>query len=145
MPFVSFTRLHFRAWHHLPAFLLHATRSTRQAQRSDGFVTGALSADFRHLTFWTATVWRDEAAMRAYLVSGDHRKAMPKLGGWCDEAAVAHREQPTSALPGADEALEIMLRQGRVSRLVHPSPGHAAGQTVPDGRPPRFARRLPPI
>jgi len=85
MALASFTRLRVRAWYYLPAFLVHADRSGRQAQRANGFMAGALSADRRHLTFWTLTLWTDEAAMRAYLFAGDHSRAMRKLGQWIDE------------------------------------------------------------
>jgi hypothetical protein len=145
MAFVSFTRLHLRAWYDLPAFMLHAARSSRQAQRSPGFLRGALSADLRHLTSWTVTLWSDAAAMRAYRGAEPHRTAMSKLATWCDEASVAHRDQPSEEVPSADEALRFMQQHGRVSRVLKPSTGHAAGLTVPDGRPPRLSAPLRPI
>jgi hypothetical protein len=142
MVFVSFTRLHLRAWYYAPAFVLHAARSSRQAQASKGYLGGALSADPRHLTSWTVTFWRDEAAMRAYRIAEPHKTAMAKLPKWCDEASVAHRQQLTDDVPTAAEALEFMQQHGRVSKVRYPSVGHAAGLTVPDGRPPRFATPL---
>jgi hypothetical protein len=87
-------------------------------------------------------LWTDQAAMRAYQLSGPHKKAMPKLGEWCDEAAVAHREQAADQLPSAEEALQYMRHNGRTSRLSHPSSGHAAEQTVADGRAPLFVAPL---
>ena len=139
MPFLSLTRLRLRGWLQLPRFMLHASRSRRQAQEADGFVTGALSADPPRLTFWTATVWESEAAMRAFLLSGAHREAMPKLGALCDEASVAHTTREANQVPGGEEAVELMRGVGRVLRLPNPTAAHAAGETVPDGRPPRFA------
>ncbi|HYC48017.1 MAG TPA: hypothetical protein VED01_21295 [Burkholderiales bacterium] len=139
MPFLSLTRLHLRAWYHLPRFMLHASRSSRQARSARGFIAGALSADVRHLTFWTATLWENEPAMRAFQVSGAHKQAMPKLGALCDEASVVHIDRAQEQLPSGEEAVELMRRNGRISRLTRPSPAHAAGNTVPGGRPPRFA------
>ena len=142
MAFVSLTRLRLRAWYYLPAFALHARRSSKQAERSEGFITGALSGDIPRLTFWTATVWTDEAAMRAYRSSGAHRLVMPRIGTWCDESAVAHIENAGEAVPTDSEALGHMQRHGRIVRLPRPTAEHAAGATVPDGRPPRFMQRL---
>src|SRR5829696_968921 len=113
MPFLSLTRLRLRAWYHLPSFLLHATRSRKQAERSAGFLGGALSAEMPALTFWTATVWSDEAAMRAYQISGDHRTAMAKLGAVCDEASVAHVDRAGDQVPPPEAALRIMRELGR--------------------------------
>jgi heme-degrading monooxygenase HmoA len=143
VPLLSFTRLHLRAWYHLPAFLLHAMKSSNQAQRSNGFIAGGLSADLPHLTFWTVTLWRDEAAMRAFMLSDPHKTSMPRLGNWCDEAAVAHVEREGTELPTPEESLDFMRTRGRISRLPHPSARHAAGNTVPDGRPP--LSRLRPL
>ena len=95
-------------------------------------------------TFWTVTVWETEDAMRAFRASGDHRLVMPKLQDWCDEAAVGHWEQPDAAIPAADEVLRRMQTVGRPLRLRHPTPAHAAGKTVPDGRLPAGGGPLPP-
>jgi quinol monooxygenase YgiN len=137
--FISYTRLRLRRWYYVPAFLVQAGRSMRQARRAPGYITGALSADLRRTTFWTVTVWSDEAAMRAYRSSGAHRTVMPRLAQWCDEAAVANHAAADETLPTGEAALKHMQQHGRVSRVRYPTPTHAAGETVPDGRPPRFA------
>jgi len=58
-------------------------------------------------------------------------KAMPKLIGWCDEAAVGHWRQDTTGLPRANEALERMQSTGHLSKVRHPSAAHAARETAP--------------
>ena len=145
MAFVSLTRLHVRAWYYLPAFLLHASRSSRQAQRAPGFILGALSADVPRRTFWTVTVWIDQAAMRAYQFSGAHKIVMSKIGAWCDEGSVARTENAAEGLPAGEAALAYMREHGRITRLPDPSPAHATGATVPDGRAPNFTGRLKPL
>ena len=145
MPFLSLTRLHLRAWRHLPAFLIGTAKAARQAQQSSGFIIGALSADLRHRTFWTLTIWRSDADLRAYLLAGAHRDVMPKLAKWCDEASVARRDHTGHELPTIEDALRYMQLYCRTSRVPQASPEHAAGETVPDARPPLFLRRLPPI
>jgi len=74
-----------------------------------------------HLVFWTVTAWEDEAAMRAFMMSGAHRRAMPKLLDWCDEAAVAHWTQETAPLPDLAEAYRRIVAEGRSSKVHYPS------------------------
>ena len=142
MPFVSITRLRLRAARYLPAFVWHTATSMRQLRRAPGFLDGTIAADVGRRTFWTATVWRDLAAMRAYRNTGSHMKAMPHLLHWCDEASVAHWEQADVAVPGADDMLARMTREGRLSKVRHPSAAHAAGAAAGDGRAP-VARGVP--
>jgi hypothetical protein len=144
MAFLSFTRLRLRAWYYVPAFVVQTGRSTRQARRANGFITGALSADIPHLTFWTVTVWKNEAAMRAFRIGDPHKTIMRDIR-WCDEAAVAHREQTTEGLPTGADALDYMRQHGRVVKVEHPSLEHVARLTVPDGRAPNFRRPLRPL
>jgi hypothetical protein len=125
MPFVSVTRLRLRSILVLPAFVPHTTRSLRQVRGAPGFRGGSLLQD-RAWAFWTLTAWDDEAAMRSYMTSGDHRTAMPRLAGWCDEASVVHWWQAAEALPDWGEADRRMRGEGRPSRLRRPSPDHAA-------------------
>ena len=127
MTFISITRLRLRAWRFLPLFALHAMRTNVQVARAQGFIGGAILPD-RALTFWTMTAWNGAADMRAYIVSGAHLKAMPKLLHWCDEASIVHWEQDRPDLPDWEEADRLMRSDGRPSKVRHPTPDHAGLQ-----------------
>jgi len=144
MPWISITRLHLRRFRHLLPFAWRSHLSSRQAERTPGFLAGAVFGDPLRKTFWTLTVWRDEADMREFRRSGDHRNVMPLLADWCDEAAIAHWQQRDATVPSSTEMLHKMQATGRVLRVNHPTPGHAEGKTVPDGRAPGRGSRLTP-
>lgn len=143
MPFVSITRLRVRAWRFMPPFLWHAFASQRQAKRSPGFLQGMVSTAPGR-AFWTATVWRDDAAMKQFRDAAAHKSAMPKLLEMCDEASLAHWTQDGDRVPAREEMVERMRSMGRLSKVRHPSSGQQAGQTVPDGRPPAAAPTFGP-
>ncbi|MGA7918055.1 MAG: DUF3291 domain-containing protein [Candidatus Acidiferrales bacterium] len=125
MTFVSITRLRVRSRRYLPMFGWYALISARQAARADGNLTARLLRDRRN-TFWTATLWTSEAAMKKYMLAGPHKKAMIKLQFWCDEAAVVHWNQEGSELPTWAEACARLQRDGRKSKVNYPSPVHTA-------------------
>jgi heme-degrading monooxygenase HmoA len=102
-------------------FFFHAFRSSRQAKAASGHLKMALLPD-AHRTFWTCTVWTDEAAMKSFMLSGAHREAMPRLIEWCDEASVTHWQQDTDQLPDWNAACDRMQREGRRSKVRYPSP-----------------------
>jgi hypothetical protein len=129
MAVVSITRLRLRSPLFLPAFLWRAEASRRQAIRAHGCL-GADVRSERFKVFWTRTLWRDRDALVAYIATGPHRAAMPKLASWCDEAAVARWEVEGEALPDWAEVERRMREDGRLSRVLHPSPEHAAGRTA---------------
>ena len=144
MPFVSITRLRLRSVRFLPRFALHTLRSIRQVRRASGFVGGSLLPD-RAWTFWTMTAWDSRDSMRAIMVAGSHRTAMPHLLDWCDEASVAHWDQEDDALPSWSEADRRMRETGRASKVRNPSPEHASlayrAPRTSGGGPIRPARR----
>jgi Domain of unknown function (DUF3291) len=125
MPLISITRLRVRRWWFLPQFFIEALRSAKQAASSDGNLHAALLRD-RHLTFWTSTSWTSESAMKAFMHAAPHGPAMRKLLDWCDEASVVHWTQDNGELPAWDEAHRRLEREGRVSKVRHPSPAHAS-------------------
>lgn len=138
MTLVSVTRARVRSLWSLPAFALAAQASLSQARKASGFVAGSLAPD-RAMTFWTLTVWTGEEAMRAYILSGAHRAAMPKFANWCDEASVVHWTQADEAEPTWSYAVDRMRREGRPSKVRRPSPDH---QTMTFAAP-RFAAAAP--
>jgi hypothetical protein len=124
MIFVSLTRLRIRSFRFVPLFLVDAFRSRRQVKKAPGFQQGALLAD-RSWTFWTMTAWDNQESMRQFMTTGAHKKAMPRLLHWCDEACVAHWEQQETSLPSWTEADKRMRETGRPSKVRNPSPQHA--------------------
>lgn len=136
MPTISLTRLRVRSMRFLPGFFWYTYQSKRQLTRSPGFLAGTLASG-PTLAFWTASAWVDEASMKRFRDSDWHKRAMPKLLHWCDEAAVARWTQDSAALPDRNAMLERMTTTGRVSKVRYPSADHAAGRTAPDGRAPQ--------
>jgi hypothetical protein len=121
----SVTRLRVRSMWYLPAFLWETFLSQRQAVHSSGFRGGRLLIDVSR-TFWTLTVWESEREMKAFRGSQAHAKVMPRLAGWCDEAAYAHWNPNDDSVPSWQEAYEHLVQEGRLSRVAHPSPDHEA-------------------
>lgn len=122
--FVSLTRLRLRSIRFVPAFAIHAIRTRQQCSRAPGFQRGSLLMD-RGWTFWTLTAWDTQESMRAYMTSGDHKVAMPKLLNWCDQASVAHWHSASAELPTWQECDRRMRTEGRISKVRHPALGHA--------------------
>jgi hypothetical protein len=123
MPLVSITRLRVRSWTYLPAFFVAAFRSALQARRAEGNLAVSILRE-AHNTFWTRSLWSDEAAMKSFMVSGAHRTIMPKLLEWCDEASAARWTQDVVQKPTWEEVHQRMQRDGRASRVNHPSEAH---------------------
>ena len=124
MIFVSLTRLRLRSFRFVPLFFAHAIRSVSQVKKAPGFLHGALLDD-RSWTFWTMTAWDSQENMRQFMTTGAHKSAMPHLLHWCDEACVAHWEQPEDSLPSWTEADKRMREEGRASKVRNPSLEHA--------------------
>ncbi len=143
MPIVSLTRLRIRSLRFLPTFYLSTLASARQAQRTPGFLVGLLAYESARV-YWTFSVWSDKAAMNEYRGADAHRRAMPKLLEWCDEASVAHFQTENSDLPNCAQALERMVSCGRITKVRHPSAEHKQAIVAPARREPKPSLRLKP-
>jgi hypothetical protein len=99
-------------------------RTRQQVTKASGFLRGALLAD-ADWAFWTMTAWDCQESMRQYMLNGSHKKAMPRLIEWCDQASVAHWAQASQNLPSWIEAAERMRATGRPSKVRHPDVHHA--------------------
>lgn len=121
----SLTRVRLRSVRFVPFFLFHALRSSRQTKSAPGCLGTALRRF--NGSFWTLTLWTDVASMRAFMLSGAHRAAMPHLVNWCDEAATARFDWEGSTLPDWSIAEQHMATHGKLSPVKHPSPAQVAG------------------
>lgn len=142
MAFVSVTRLRLRSILVIPAFLWKNEASVRQVKRSPGFLGGQLLID-RDFALWTMTLWTDDKSMMQFRNSGAHRKAMPKLAGWCSEASTVHWEQDWQTFDWL-EAHERMLKAGR-EFPVHQRAEKFNVSDIPAPRISRLVRTLRPI
>src|SRR3974377_1529598 len=122
MPLVSITRLRVRSFRCLPAFLFGSLRSAREAKNASGNLAVSVLSD-ANLAFWTRTLWDNERSMRAFMVAPAHRRVMPKLLQWCDEAAGTHWLQDSPEPPSWQEVHRRLQQEGRTSRVDHPSVG----------------------
>lgn len=127
MPLVAVTRLRLRSWRFLIPFVWRTWQSRKQAKQAAGNL-GVRLRRAAGLVFWTATVWRDEAAMNRYRGAPPHRDAMPKLLDWCDEAALVHWHQGSADLPPWELAEQHMAESGRLSKVRYPSASQQAGR-----------------
>jgi hypothetical protein len=123
MVHVSLTRLRIRSVRFMPLFAIYAMRSLQQTRKAAGFRGGKLLPD-RDWTFWTMTAWDGRESMLHFMTTGAHKRAMPKLMQWCDEASVAHWEQEENGLPSWEEADRRMRESGRASKVNRPSAEH---------------------
>ncbi len=122
---ISVTRLRIRSPRYLPMFFLYSLFSSRQARRAHGNCGDDYLRDANNV-FWTKTAWSDEKALHSFMLGGMHRRAMPKLSDWCDEAATVHWTQESPQLPDWQEAHRRIVSEGRRSKVRHPSPSHIA-------------------
>jgi len=113
----------------------YALRSAWQSAKAKGNSATKILKE-RKNTFWTATVWSDEAAMKNFMLAPPHRIAMRKLLEWCDEAALVHWTQEHSELPDWIAAHARLQNEGRRSKVNHPSGAHIAYE-LPRPRPGR--------
>jgi hypothetical protein len=135
MALLSITRLRVRSWRFLPAFLIQSLRSALQAKAAVGNLAVSILRDTRN-TYWTRTVWVNEDALRSFMLSGVHRRVMPSLLEWCDEASVVHWIRESQQPPSWDEAHQRMERDGRPSKVKYPSAAHRAYEIpLPNVRP----------
>lgn len=130
MAVIAVTRLRVRRWRYLPAFLWYSLGSARQSAKSPGNLASQVLKD-RQRTFWTATAWSDEAAMKAFILAPPHRVAMRKLLEWCDEAALVHWTQEVHRPPDWASAYVRLRNEGRRSKVNHPSAAHTAYEFPP--------------
>ncbi len=108
MPYVSITGLTLKSRRHVFRFWWHAIGSMTQAKRAPG----NRSAEARTIdgVHHTLSVWDDEQAMRAYLGSGAHLRALRAFRQIATGKTIGF---VANAAPSWDEVHDIWLSRGR--------------------------------
>ena len=108
MPYVSVTGLTLKSRRHVFRFWWHAIGSMTQAKRAPG----NRSAEARTIdgVHHTLSVWDDEQAMRAYLGTGAHLKAMRAFRQIATGKTISF---VANVAPSWDEAHQIWTSRGR--------------------------------
>jgi hypothetical protein len=123
MPTLAITRLRIRRIWFLPRFFRMSMLSLKQAKNSEGIIAVNVFND-AFPVFWTCSIWESEQHMMNYMKSGDHKKAMPYLQKWCNEARTCHVSFDSNIMPAASELALLLHKHGRASRLLKPNENH---------------------
>lgn len=129
MTVAAVTRLHLRSARYVPALIFHALFSLVQARRAPGNLSVTTRRD-AHGAFWTLTLWRDAEALRGFMLSGAHRKSMPRLSDWCDEASLVRFDWNAETPPSWNEAERRLKDEGRTSAVKYPNAAQTAAATL---------------
>lgn len=130
MKFISVTRLRVKSILYLIPFFKANEASVRALKQSAGLIKGKELID-KNLTFWTITIWEDEASMKKFRGSNSHRYAMQHLPNWCDEASYHHWVQEESEFPTWEMISQRLFSEGKLSKVRHPSKAQIANQFPP--------------
>lgn len=133
-------RVHLRSPLHVVPFVLQTLRVIRELADAPGFVEGRTLIDGGR-TFWVASLWRDRASMDAFYRSDAHSRAVPLVGRWCDEAALAEWESDRAQVLGWSDLHALLVEKGRLTRLPAPSERQLRRAFPPPGRATAFNSR----
>lgn len=120
MPFVSVTRLRVKSIFYIIPFMRANEASVKELKNSKGLIKGVELID-KKFTFWTMTMWEDEASMKAFRGSSSHRNAMQHLPAWCNEASYHHWTQEGIEFPDWQTVAEKLFTEGILSKVRNPS------------------------
>lgn len=101
--------------------------SVKELKNAEGLIKGVELID-KKLTFWTLTIWEDEASMKGFRGSPSHRNAMQHLPNWCNEASYHHWMQEGMELPDWQTVSEKLFMEGKLSKVRNPSKAQIANQ-----------------
>src|SRR6516164_9266862 len=83
----------------IPGFLRDAMTIRRQLARAHGMVGYALDAELARKTFWTFSVWEDQASLDAFAASDPHRAIIRRLRPLMGQTRFEFFQIPGSDLP----------------------------------------------
>jgi heme-degrading monooxygenase HmoA len=104
------SRLPLRRRRSIPGFLRDTLAIRRQLARAHGMVGYALDAELARKTFWTFSVWEDQASLDAFAASGPHRAITRRLRPLMGQTRFESFQIPGSDLPMTWDQMKAPVR-----------------------------------
>ena len=144
MPHLTITRLKLKSAPQIPAFLKANEPTFEQVVRAEGFLAGKALLDFSGAA-WTQTLWEKPENMKAFYLSGEHRKLMGSLNEFACEASTRSVELPDSRLPSWWAACKMLQQEARYSAILREPTTMHQQQKTPTLWFPLLSRPLRPV
>jgi quinol monooxygenase YgiN len=126
------SRLPLKRRHSIPGFLRDALAIRRQLARADGMVGYALDAELARKTFWTFSVWEDQASLDAFASSDPHRAIIRRLRPLMGPTRFEFFQIPGSDLPLTWDQMKAPVRGTQTPDSTRA--GEGRGPAVPNAR-----------
>jgi hypothetical protein len=104
------SRLPLKRRRSIPGFLRDTLAIRRQLARADGMVGYALDAELARKTFWTFSVWEDQASLDAFASSDPHRAIIRRLRPLMGPTRFEFFQVPGSDLPMTWDQMKAPVR-----------------------------------
>jgi hypothetical protein len=132
------SRLPLRRRRSIPGFLRDALAIRRQLARAGGMVGYALDAELARKTFWTFSVWEDQASLDAFASSDPHRAIIRRLRPMMGPTRFEFFQIPGSDLPLTWDQMKAPVRGTQTPDSTRA--GEGRGPAAPNARGPRDGR-----
>lgn len=96
---VMSSKLPLNRYRSIPGFLRDARAVRRQLASAEGLVGYSLDADVVHRTFWTFSVWCDQASLDAFAAGEPHRRIIARLRPLMGQTRFSTSTMTGSAIP----------------------------------------------
>lgn len=104
------SRLPLKRHRSIPGFLRDAVAIRRQLARAHGMVGYALDAEVARKTFWTFSVWEDQASLDAFASSDPHQAITRRLQPLMGQTRFKFFQIPGSDLPMTWDQMKAPVR-----------------------------------
>jgi quinol monooxygenase YgiN len=126
------SRLPLKRRRSIPGFLRDALAIRRQLARADGMVGYALDAELARKTFWTFSVWEDQASLDAFASSDPHRAIIRRLRPLMGPTRFEFSQIRGSDLPLTWDQMKAPVRGTQTPGSTRA--GEGRGPAAPDAR-----------
>jgi hypothetical protein len=126
------SRLPLKHHRSIPRFLRDTLAIRRQLASADGMVGYALDAELARKTFWTFSVWEDQASLDAFASSDPHRAIIGRLRPLMGPTRFEFFQVPGSDLPLTWDQMKARVRGTQTPGGTRA--GEGSGPAAPNAR-----------